>query len=108
MDETALVTALNQYVSTEDGVPVTPFSSFYVSSLRDSLLLHNHTQYDLIVQAYIGRYFMRSGEKVVLSLANKRMHRRELYPEIKHALLEMMLVVSITTLAYVLVKLNGG
>jgi hypothetical protein len=74
--------------------------------LRDSILLHNHTQAEMMVQAFIGRYFIRSGEKVLVSLANKRMSKRENYPEIKHTLLEMMLVVAMATLAYVLVKLN--
>jgi hypothetical protein len=32
------------------------------------------------------------------------MTRREAYPEIKHTLLEMMLVVAMATLAYVLIK----
>jgi hypothetical protein len=74
--------------------------------LRDSILLHNNSQAELMVQAFIGRYFLRSGERVMVSLANKRMARREIYPEIKHTLLEMMLVVAMATLAYVLVKFN--
>ena len=56
------------------------------------------------MQAYIGRYFLRSGEQMVVSLANRRIHRRELYPEMRHTLLEMMLVVAIATLAFVLVR----
>jgi hypothetical protein len=43
---------------------------------------------------------------MVVSLANKRINRRELYPEIRHTLLEMMLVVAMGTLAYVLVRLD--
>jgi tetratricopeptide (TPR) repeat protein len=39
-----------------------------------------------------------------VSLANKRINRREMYPEIRHTLLEMMLVVAMATLAYVLVS----
>jgi hypothetical protein len=107
MDDASIVSALNQYVNTEDSTPVTQFSSYYLSSLRDSVLLHNHSQSELLVQAYIGRYFMRSGERLVVSLANKRVNRRELYPEIRHTLLEMMLVVSIATLAYILVRASA-
>jgi hypothetical protein len=108
MDDSELSYALNKYISTEDGVPITPLSGYFQQSIRDSILMHNQTQYDILVQAFIGRYFMRSGEKIVVSLANRRINRREIYSDLKHALLEMMLVVSITTLAYVLVKMNGG
>ena len=79
--------------------------------MRDSIVLHNQSQAELLVQAYVGRYFMRSGERLVVSLANKRINRRDLYPEIRHTLLEMMLVVSIATLAYILVQasaISGG
>ena len=104
MDDESLSNALNRYMSTEDFTPITPVSSFYLSSLRDSVILHNNSQAELLVQAYIGRYFMRSGERLVVSLANKRVKRRELYPEIRNTLLEMMLVVSIATLACILVR----
>ena len=104
MDESALVSSLNAFVATEDSTPITQFSSFYLSTLRDSILLHNQSQADLLVQAYVGRYFIRSGERLVVSLANKRINRRDLFPEIRHTLLEMMLVVSIATLAFVLVR----
>ena len=107
MDDLSLVSALNSYVSTEDSIPVTQFSSYYLSTLRDSILLHNQSQSELLVQAYIGRYFLRSGERLVVSLANKRVNRREMYPEIRHTLLEMMLVVSIATLAYILVRASA-
>jgi hypothetical protein len=107
MDDMSLATALNQYVSTEDSTPITPYTSFYLSTLRDSILLHNHSQAELLVQAYVGRFFLRSGEHLVVSLANKRINRRELYPEIRRTLLEMMLVVSIATLAFVLVRANS-
>jgi hypothetical protein len=106
MDEIALVGALNAFVTTEDSTPITPFSAFYLSTLRDSILLHNQSQADLLVQAYVGRYFIRSGERLVISLANKRINRRDMFPEIRHTLLEMMLVVSIATLAYILVRSN--
>ena len=106
MDEMSLVDSLNMHLSTEDSTPITPVSSFFQSTLKDSILLHNQSQADLLVQAYIGRYFLRSGERVVVSLANKRINRRELYPEITHTLLEMMLVVAMGTLAYVLVRLD--
>jgi hypothetical protein len=107
MDDASLASALNAYVGTEDSTPITPFTSFYVSTLRDSILLHNQSQAELLVQAYVGRYFLRSGERLVVSLANKRIKRREMYPEIRHTLLEMMLVVSIATLAYVLVRVGA-
>jgi hypothetical protein len=107
MDDTEILSSLNDYVTTEDNTPVTLASSFYQNMLRDSILLHNNSQSELLVQAFIGRYFLRSGERVIVSLANKRMARRELYPEIKHTLLEMMLVMAMATLAYVLVKLNS-
>lgn len=106
MDETSLIDSLNMHLSTEDSTPITSASAYFQSTLKDSILLHNQSQADLLVQAYIGRYFMRSGERVVVSLANKRINRRELYPEIKHTLLEMMLVVAMGTLAYVLVRLD--
>jgi len=107
MDDLSLATALNLYVNTEDSTPITPFSAFYLSTLRDSILLHNQSQPELLVQAYVGRYFLRSGERLVVSLANKRVNRREMYPEIRHTLLEMMLVVSIATLAYILVRASA-
>lgn len=108
MDDTEILSSLNEYIATEDSTPVTLASSFYQSILRDSILLHNSSQSDLLIQAFIGRYFIRSGERVVVSLANKRMIRREMYPEIKHTLLEMMLVMAMATLGYVLVKLNAA
>ena len=106
MDDTEILSSLNQYVATEDSTPVTYASSFYQTMLRDSIMLHNHSHSELLVQAFIGRYFIRSGERVMVSLANKRMSRREMYPEIKHTMLEMMLVMAMATLGYVLVKLN--
>lgn len=106
MDDDMLLASLNQHVATEDLTPVTHASSFFQTVLKDSLVLHNQSQADLLVQAYIGRYFLRSGERIVISLANKRVNRREMYPEIRHTLLEMMLVVAMATLAYVLVKVD--
>ena len=108
MDDETLVTALNLYVNTEDLTPITPFSSFYLTTLRDSILLHNQSQASLLVQAYVGRYFLRSGEQLVVSLANKRINRREMYPAIRNTLLEMMLVLSIATLAYILVRASSA
>ena len=108
MDDESLANALNRYVNTEGSIPITQYSSFYLSTLRDSILLHNQSQAELLVQAYVGRYFMRSGEQLVVSLANKRINRRELYPEIRRTLLEMMLVVSVATLAFVLVRANAA
>ena len=107
MDETALIASLNAYLSTEDSMPITAQSSFFQSALRDSIFLHNQSQADLLVQAYIGRYFLRSGERVVVSLANKRVNRREMYPEIRNTLSEMMILVAMATLAYVLVKMDS-
>lgn len=107
MDDVSLSSALNLYMNTEDSTPITPFSAFYLSTLRDSVILHNHSQAELLVQAYVGRYFLRSGERLVVSLAHKRVNRREMYPEIRHTLLEMMLVVSIATLAYILVRASA-
>ena len=106
MDDSSLLDSLNQHVTTEDSTPITYASSFFQGVLKDSLLLHNQSQADLLVQAYIGRYFLRSGERTVVSLANKRVNRREMYPEIRHTLLEMMLVAAMATLAYVLVKID--
>ena len=106
MDDRALINALNGHLLTEDSTPVTSASSFFQGVLKDSILLHNQSQADLLVQAYIGRFFMRSGERVVVSLAHKRINRREMYPEIRHTLLEMMLVVAMGTIAYVLVRLD--
>ena len=106
MDELGLIDSLNMHLSTEDSTPITAMSAYFQSALKDSILLHNQSQADLLVQAYIGRYFLRSGERVVVSLANKRVTRRELYPEVRHTLLEMMLVVAMGTLAYVLVRLD--
>ena len=106
MDDSEILSTLNAYISTEDNTPMTSASSFYNSMFHDSIVLHNQSQAELLVQAFIGRYLIRSGERVVVSLANKRMSRRESYPEIRHTMLEMMLVVAMATLAYVLVKLN--
>ena len=106
MDDGSLLDSLNQHVTTEDSTPITYASSFFQAVLKDSVLLHNQSHADLLVQAYIGRYFIRSGERIVISLANKRVNRREMYPEIRHTLLEMMLVAAMATLAYVLVKVD--
>ena len=106
MDDLALIEALNGHLLTEDSTPITSASSFYQGVLKDSIMLHNQSQAELLVQAYIGRFFLRSGERMVVSLANKRINRRELYPEIRHTLLEMMLVVAMGTIAYVLVRLD--
>ena len=108
MDELSLIGSLNDHLLTEDSTPITQASSFFQTILRDSILLHNQSQTDLLVQAYIGRYFMRSGERIVVSLANKRINRREIFPEIRHTLLEMMLVVAMGTLAYVLIRLDSS
>ena len=108
MDEAALIDSLNNHLITEDGAPISPASSLFTTVLRDSLMLHNQSYADLMVQAYVGRYFMRSGERVVVSLANKRIRRRQMYAEIRHTLLEMMLVVAMATLAYVLVKMDSS
>jgi len=108
MDEDALLSSLNRHIYTEDSMPISQASSFFQTALKDSILLHNQSQADLLVQAYIGRYFLRSGERVVVSLANRRIGRRDIYPEIRHTLLEMMLVVAMATLAYVLVKMDSG
>ena len=108
MDDISLTTSLNGHVTTEDYTPITPYSSFYLSTLRDGILLHNQSQADLLVQAYVGRYFLRSGERLVVSLANKHINRREIYPEIRRTLLEMMLVVSVATLAYILVRATSA
>jgi len=104
MDETELITALNQYMATEDGTMITSESTFYKLTLMDSVLLHNASYPELLVQAFIGRFLQRSGEKLVVSLANHKMRRREMYQEVKHTFLEMMLVVALTTLAFVLLK----
>jgi hypothetical protein len=104
MDDDEILDSLNSYIATEDRTPVTAASAFYSGMLRDSIMLHNTSQAELMVQAFIGRYFLRSGERLMVSLANKRMTRREIYPEVRHTLLEMMLVVAMATLAYVLVK----
>lgn len=104
MDDDSLINSLNQFLITEDSTPITAASSFFQNALKESILLHNQSYTDILVQAYIGRYFLRSGEQMVVSLANRRIHRRELYPEMRHTLLEMMLVVAIATLAFVLVR----
>ena len=104
MDDDSLINSLNQFLITEDSTPITVASSFFQNALKESILLHNQSYTDILVQAYIGRYFLRSGEQMVVSLANRRIHRRELYPEMRHTLLEMMLVVAIATLAFVLVR----
>lgn len=106
MDDGALIDSLNSHLATEDSTPITQASTFFQSTLKDSIMLHNQSYADLLVQAYVGRFFLRSGERMVVSLANRRISRRELYPEIRHTLLEMMLVVAMATLAYVLVKLD--
>ena len=104
MDDNALIASLNAFIQTENAAPITSASAFYQTVLKDSILLHNQSYTDLLVQAYIGRYFLRSGEHMVVSLANKRINRRELYQEIRHTLLEMMLMVAMGTLAFVLVR----
>ncbi len=104
MDDDQLVSALNQYIATEDGSMITTESSFYKLTLTNSILLHNASYPELLVQAFIGRFLQRSGEKLVVSLANHKLRRREMYQEVKHTFLEMMLVVALTTLAFVLLK----
>ena len=101
-NDEAILQSLNNYITTEDGTPILQESLFYKNVLRNSLLMHNHSLADVAVQAYIGRYFIQSGERLMVSLANKRLRKRELYSEIRHTLLEMMLTVAIVTLAYVL------
>lgn len=103
-DVLALVSACNAHLATEDGTPITADSSFFKDILSRNVVLHNQTFPELMVQAYVGRYFMHSGERIIVSLANKRVRRREIYEEIRHTMLEMMLVVTMATLAYVLVK----
>ena len=107
MDDSELLESLNSHLITEDSVPITAQSSFFQTALKESIFLHNQSQADLLVQAYIGRYFLRSGERIVVSLANKRINRRELYPEIRNTLSEMMIMVAMATLAYVLVKMDS-
>ena len=87
---------------TEDSTPVTVASSFFQTALRESLLLHNQSQADLIVQGLQAATFwpkiLGSGERLVVSLADKH---------ITHTLLEMMLVVAMTTLAYLVAKTDS-
>ena len=78
MDDDSLINSLNQFLITEDSTPITAASSFFQNALKESILLHNQSYTDILVQAYIGRYFLRSGEQMVVSLANRRIHRREL------------------------------
>lgn len=101
-DDEAILESLNHYVITEDGTPILQESLFYKNILRSSLMMHNQSLADVAVQAYIGRYFIQSGERLMVSLANKRLRKRELYSEVRHTLLEMMLTVAVVTLAYVL------
>jgi len=104
MDDAALVAALNRYIPTEDQSPITALSPLFRDTLRAELAGENITYADLLVQAYVGRILMRGGERLVASLAHGRLRRRELSKEVRHTLLEMMLVVAMATLAYVLVK----
>ena len=101
-----VIAALNKYMPTEDNTPITRHSLFYRNTLWEEIVRQNQTHAELIVQAYIGRVLMQSGERLVASLAHGRLNRRELYPEVRHTLLEMMLVVAMATLAYVLLKKN--
>ena len=103
-DEFDVLMALNRYIPTEDHSPITNYSPFFRTTLMDSITLHNHTYGELLVQAYVGRTLMNSGERLVASLAHGRLRRRELLPQVRHTLLEMMLVVAMATLAYVLLK----
>ena len=54
MDETELITALNQYLATEDGTMITTESNFYKLTLMNSVMLHNASYPELLVQAFIG------------------------------------------------------
>jgi hypothetical protein len=103
-DALDVVNALNKYLPTEDNTPITPFSPYFRSTLWSDVMNHNQTQADIVVQAFIGRMLMNSGERLVASLAHGRLRRRELVPHVRHTLLEMMLVVAMATLAYVLLK----
>ena len=104
MDENALIAFLNAFIQTDYAAPITSASAFYQTILKDGILLHNQSYTNLLVQAYMGRYFLLSGEHIVVSLANNSINRRELYQEIRHTLLEMMLMVAMGTLAFVLVR----
>jgi hypothetical protein len=104
MEALDVVNALNRYVPTEDSTPITPLSPYFRSTLWHDVAEHNQTQADIVVQAFIGRMLMSSGEQLIASLAHGRLRRRELVPHVRHTLLEMMLVVAMATLAYVLLK----
>jgi len=106
-DDFDVLMALNRYIPTEDNSPITIYSPYFRSTLRESIVLHNLTYGELLVQAYVGRMLMNSGERLVASLAHGRLRRWELVPEVRHTLLEMMLVVAMATLAYVLLKKGG-
>lgn len=99
-----ILTALNRYIPTEDSSPITHYSPFFRTTLLYDVAHHNHTYGELLVQAYVGRTLMNSGETLVASLAHGRLRRRELLPHVRHTLLEMMLVVAMATLAYVLLQ----
>ena len=103
-DSLDLITALNKFVPTEDNAPITYNSPFFRGTLWNEVVRHNQTNAEILVQAYIGRMFMDSGERLIASLAHGRLRRRELLPRVRHTLLEMMLVVAMATLAYVLLK----
>ena len=105
-DDIAILESVNRYILTEDNTPILQESLFYSSVLRNSLLMHNQSYANVAVQAYIGRYFIQSGERVIVSLANKRLRKKDMYSEVRHTLLEMMLTVAIVTLAYVLLLLK--
>ena len=104
MDALDVVNALNRYVPTEDSAPITVITPYFSNTLWHDVIEHNQTQAELVVQAFVGRMLMSSGEQLVASLAHGRLRRRELVSHVRHTLLEMMLVVAMATLAYVLLK----
>lgn len=105
-DASQLLDALNRHMRTEDGTEITAYSSYYTGFIRDDIVNHNQSMADLAVQAFVGRFLMQAGERVVVSLANRHIKRREMYPEVKRTLLEVALLVAMFTLGYVLLRRN--
>jgi hypothetical protein len=61
----------------------------------------------MMVQAYVGRYFLGAGERLVLSAVTGRLSPRQIYTDIRETMLQVMLMVAIATLAFILVLVTA-
>jgi hypothetical protein len=96
--------SFNEYITTDDGSVVTASTPMLRRVVYDIAVNNVKSRYDLLMQAYVGRFLISSGEKVYASLVDRRMKKKDAYSSIRYVLLEIMLSITVAALIFVLSK----